>query len=107
MAICIPFDIRDIKIDIAENITTIPQLLGELKTRRLALFFVFMTILTIVFEHHLNFIHTPQFIALLISTTISGAIIFMSSVKRGEFFYIVLLDGTMILQGVLMWTSIA
>lgn len=102
IAICIPFDIRDMKIDKAENIFTIPQRFGENKARWTAFGFMLLNILLIAGEFISEMFTVKIFIALMITAIINAAIVFMSSSKRSEYFYTALLDGTMILQGVLI-----
>lgn len=100
ISICIPFDIRDMEIDKAENIFTFSQKLGENKTRWIALGFMFIYILLITAEFFQKMFPMKIFIALLLTAVINAVIVFMSSSKRSEYFYTALLDGTMILQGV-------
>lgn len=102
IAICIPFDIRDMEIDKAENIFTISQRFGENKARWIALIFMLLNILLITGEFMSEMFSAKVFIALLITAIINATIVFMSSSKRSEYFYTVLLDGTMILQGVVL-----
>lgn len=101
-AICIPFDIRDLKIDTADNIATIPHLLGENKTRWLALFFMLMYDVLIVLEYLLHLIPNAVFIALFASALINTILVWLSSSERSEYFYVAGIDGTMILQGILL-----
>ena len=102
MAICIPFDIRDLLIDAADNISTIPHLMGENKTRWFATSWMLIYILLIIFEFVSGMFNAPQFYALLFSALINTVIVFMSNSKRSEYFYVAGIDGTMILQGVLL-----
>lgn len=102
ISICIPFDIRDMEIDKAENIFTFSQKLGENKTRWIALGFMMIYILLIVAEYFLEMFSMKIFIALMLTAIANAIIVFMSSSKRSEYFYTALLDGTMILQGVVV-----
>lgn len=102
IGICIPFDIRDMEIDKAENIFTLSQKLGENKTRFIAVGFMLLYTFLIVGEFLLGMFSVKIFIALLITAIINSIIVFMSSSKRSEYFYTALLDGTMILQGVVL-----
>ncbi len=99
IAICIPFDIRDMEVDKAENITTFSQKLGEQKTRWIAFAFMVLYIICISAEYYLQMFPLKILIALLFTAIINAVIVLMSSSKRGEYFYTALLDGTMILQG--------
>jgi 4-hydroxybenzoate polyprenyltransferase len=102
LAICIPFDIRDISIDAAENVSTLPHKLGEKITRNLALIFTLIYCLLIIGEYIANIISMPSLIALLVSMSVTFVLILFSSSKRNEYYYVAGIDGTMILQGVLM-----
>lgn len=102
IAICIPFDIRDIEIDKKEKIFTVSQKLGENKTRWIAFLFMILNVFLIVAEFQAGILSEKIFIALLISAIINSILVYMSSSKRSEYFYTALLDGTMILQGGLL-----
>lgn len=102
ISICIPFDIRDMEVDKAENVFTLSQKLGENKTRWIALGFMLIYILLIVAEYFLEMFSMKIFIALMLTAIVNAIIVFMSSSKRSEYFYTALLDGTMILQGVVL-----
>lgn len=102
IGICIPFDIRDMEIDKAENIFTLSQKFGENKTRWIAFGFMILYIALIVGEFAIRMFSMKIFIALMITAIINAIIVFMSSSKRSEYFYTALLDGTMILQGIVL-----
>ena len=101
-AICIPFDIRDLRIDQADNIATLPHLLGENKTRRLAMIFMFTYDVLIVVEYVLQMLPAIIFIALFVSALINTILVWLSSSERSEYFYVAGIDGTMIFQGGLL-----
>ncbi|MES2138438.1 MAG: hypothetical protein V4511_01935 [Bacteroidota bacterium] len=102
MAICIPFDIRDLEIDKADAVSTLPLLLSENTARWLAFGFMLLYIFLIVPEYFFGMINLNVFIALLLSAAINGMLVLMSNSKRNEYFYVAGIDGTMILQGVLV-----
>ena len=102
LAICIPFDIRDLKIDEADNISTLPHLIGENRTRLVAVIFMILYIMLIIVEFDRMMFSTKVFVALLLSAVINAVFVYMSNSKRSEYFYVAGLDGTMILQGVLL-----
>ena len=102
ISICIPFDIRDMDVDKAENIFTLSQKLGENKTRWIALGFMLIYILLICGEYFLEMFSMKIFVALMLTAIVNAIIVFRSSSKRSEYFYTALLDGTMILQGVVL-----
>lgn len=102
MAICIPFDLRDLQIDAAENVSTLPQIMGEKKAKSLAFVFMLIYIILIILEYTTGVTSIKIFIALTISALITLALVLTSSSKRSEYFYVAALDGTMILQGILL-----
>lgn len=102
MAICIPFDIRDLKIDKADSISTIPQILSENIARWLAFGFMLFYIILIISEYTIGILSLKIFIALMLSAVINAVLVLMSNSKRSEYFYVAGIDGTMILQGVLL-----
>ena len=102
MAICIPFDIRDLEIDKADSVSTLPLLLSENIARWLAFGFMLLYIFLIIPEYLLGMINVQVFLALLISAIINAIIVLMSNSKRSEYFYVAGIDGTMILQGILV-----
>ncbi|OFY86900.1 MAG: hypothetical protein A3F72_00645 [Bacteroidetes bacterium RIFCSPLOWO2_12_FULL_35_15] len=102
LAICIPFDVRDLLVDAADRVSTIPHLMGETKTRWFANTCMFIYILLIILEFISGMFNLNIFYALLISALINTVIVFRSNSKRSEYFYVAGIDGTMILQGVLL-----
>ena len=100
LAICLPFDIRDLEIDKADQVSTIPHVLGESRTRWLAVIFMFLYIILILPEYTEGMFSMPVAIALLASAFINTILVFMSNSSRDEYFYVAGIDGTMILQGV-------
>jgi 4-hydroxybenzoate polyprenyltransferase len=102
-AICIPFDIRDLAIDRADSVSTLPHLYGENKTRKVALFFMLVYFLLIVAEYCTGMLNSNLFLGLFISALITVTLVFMSSSKRSEYFYVLGIDGTMILQGIIIY----
>jgi 4-hydroxybenzoate polyprenyltransferase len=102
MAICIPFDIRDLEIDKADSVSTLPLMLSENIARWLAFGFMLLYIFLIIPEYHLEMINIKVFLALLLSAIINAIVVLMSNSKRSEYFYVAGIDGTMILQGVLV-----
>jgi hypothetical protein len=102
IAICLPFDIRDLDIDKADEISTIPHLIGENTTRLIAFIFMIFYIGLIEVEHALWMFDRATHFALLVSGALNTGFVVMSSSKRNEYFFVAGLDGTMILQGVLL-----
>lgn len=100
-AITIPFDIRDMEEDTASNLKTIPLQLGKKKAEMLSLWamYVFM-ILTCM--HY--FITSQIFIAIamLISGISTLYFIQNKNLQKSPYYFYGILDGTMLLQAVLV-----
>lgn len=94
-AITIPFDIRDLFQDKLYELKTIPVMLGEKKAWIFcqALLAAYL-ILLILFTKNINL----DVIGLALTIFLTGWLIFKSNIKKNEYFYFFFLDGTMILQ---------
>ncbi|HET6225053.1 MAG TPA: hypothetical protein VFF27_02165, partial [Bacteroidia bacterium] len=86
----------------ADAISTIPHLLGENKTRWLAIAFMFLYDALIIISYGLHFLSFIVFLALFASAILNTVLVAMSTSERSEYFYVAGIDGTMILQGVLL-----
>ncbi|MES2592953.1 MAG: UbiA family prenyltransferase [Bacteroidota bacterium] len=102
VAICIPFDIRDLRIDKADSVSTIPHLIGEDKARWLAFGCMLFYMILIIPEYTVGMISLEVFIALQIAAVINSVLVLKSTSRRSEYFYVAGIDGTMIIQGVLL-----
>lgn len=94
-AITVPFDIRDLFQDKLYELKTIPVILGEKKAWIFcqALLLVYLLLL-VMFTKHINL----DVIGLTITVLLTGWLIFKSNLKRNEYYYFFYLDGTMLLQ---------
>jgi 4-hydroxybenzoate polyprenyltransferase len=94
-AITIPFDIRDLFQDKLYELKTIPIMLGEKKAWIFcqALLGLYLLLL-ILFTRHINL----DVIGLTLTILLTGWLIFKSNFKRNEYYYFFYLDGTMLLQ---------
>lgn len=99
VAICIPFDIRDLQLDKEDAVITIPHLTGEKNAKWLAFAFMVLYGILVLQEYWSGMISLPVMAALVCCAIISTAIVLMSSTKRSEYFYVAGIDGTMLLQG--------
>lgn len=99
VAITIPFDIRDLFQDQSNALRTIPVIFGEKKSLFLCQLFLATSLI-------LLFTYTPKldadFWAISISIFISGWLILKSRWKKNEYYFFLLLDGTMILQLIIL-----
>ncbi len=98
-AITIPFDIRDLFQDKLYALKTIPVMLGE---RKAMIFCQILLIgylaLLLLFSQTIN----ADIIALTLTLILTGWLIFKSNLKKNEYYYFLYLDGTMLLQYLLL-----
>ncbi len=98
-AITIPFDIRDLFQDRNYNLKTIPVMLGEKKAYIFCQFLLLAYIvLLFLFTHHFD----ANFWGLTLTIILSGWLIFKSGLKKNEYYYFFYIDGTMILQYIIV-----
>src|SRR5690554_6262214 len=99
-AITLPFDIRDMRGDARAGIRTLPMVLGPARTRlvALALMLVFSALVLIHYGARLDGPTLP----LLMSAVFTGAALVFCAKPRHEFYYVGLLDGTLLLQPLLV-----
>ena len=97
--ITVPFDIRDLFQDKLYELKTIPVILGEKKAWIFcqALLLVYLLLL-VLFTQGI----TIDVVALTLTVLLTGWLIFKSNIKRNEYFYFFYLDGTMLLQYVML-----
>ena len=94
LAITLPFDIRDLKTDLKNNIITVPNVIGITGTKIFALSTLFLSNLIIIYQ--------KQGLALLAVFIIAGFLIIKSSPKRKDHYYTIFIDGTIILYFVIV-----
>lgn len=94
-AITIPFDIRDLFQDKLYALKTIPVMLGE---RKAYIFCQFLLggylVLLLLFQQAI----TTDIIALTLTLLLTGWLILKSNIQKNEYYYFFYLDGTMLLQ---------
>jgi len=99
-AITIPFDIRDLFQDKLYELKTIPVMLGEKKAwifcQALLLSYL---VLLVLFTKTVDL----DVAGLALTIILTGWLIFKSNIKKNEYFYFLFLDGTMILQFLILW----
>ncbi len=99
-AITIPFDIRDMFQDKTFSLRTIPTIFGEKK----AYFFcqlMLVSYLVLLFFFRFHGLDA-DFYALALTTILAGWLIFKSKWEKNEYYYFFYLDGTLILQYVML-----
>lgn len=102
-AITLPFDIRDLQVDDHGEVKTIPATIGIEKTKRLAYASCGLALSLAVANYWLNLYDLKILIGLGISYLSSAWLIAYSDVERHDYFYSGLMDGTLILQFLLVW----
>ncbi|MFL5765242.1 MAG: hypothetical protein ACJ77K_14965 [Bacteroidia bacterium] len=102
IGICLPFDIRDMEIDRADNVSTIPLVMGERGTRSLAIVFMLLYIVLLSAEYFAGMFNLLLFIPLMISAVINTGFVIAATSKKSEYFFVAGLDGTMILQYIMI-----
>jgi 4-hydroxybenzoate polyprenyltransferase len=98
-SITLPFDIRDYRSDKETGVITIPGLIGINATRILA--FICLLVFFLINLIHYDF-HSGVLWAKLISGASTLAIIFFASEGRHEYYFTGLLDGTIVIQFILV-----
>lgn len=102
-AITLPFDIRDLKVDRFVKVKTIPSLIGIKKTKLLALFSLAVMLGISWINYHSDAYSGGHFLALSISAFSTGILIFFSDRVKHDYYFTGLLDGTMIVQFLLVF----
>lgn len=100
-AITIPFDIRDMQGDEQSGLKTIPLIIGVKKSMILANTLIMLFLLISVYHYQSSIAFTLlTFVLSAIST-----LYFLNSktLQKLSFYHYGILDGTMLLQGILLW----
>ncbi len=106
MAICLPFDLRDIEIDQSQAIKTIPHFIGEKRTKTLSIIFILIYgLLNFLLYRFFNF-DFNTFLCLESTFAISLSLLLFSNSKRSEYYFVGTIDGLMILEGLLLFLFI-
>jgi 4-hydroxybenzoate polyprenyltransferase len=105
VAIAIPYDIRDYTIDTRNRLHTLPVSIGINKTKVIAMSSLLVFALLIIFDpfHPQAIVYSFRTsLALFLSAIFTGVIILMSTAERKKIYFSLLLDGSMILQFLLL-----
>ena len=105
-AITIPFDIRDLAMDEQAAVSTLPSHWGIAKARQMAYLALAGMLLAVAANWYLGTYATATAVALLVSALSSGALVRATRPDRHDYFFSGLLDGTMILQGLLVGAAL-
>jgi hypothetical protein len=100
-ALAIMFDIRDLSAD-HKNIRTIPGLVGSFKTKILSFLLLTADAILVCF-HYKDFYLIWAFI---LSFLAAGFFIYKAKMDSGEYYFLLLMDGAMIIQFLLVLLSL-
>lgn len=102
LAITLPFDIRDIYQDRTFRLQTIPVLIGERNALRLCQFLLIVYLLLLFFfAQNIDY----KIWALVFTVFLTSFFIFSSKIKKSEYYYFFILDGTLVLQFLTVWMA--
>lgn len=101
-AITIPFDIRDLAYDNDKHIATIPSRFGIQKSKYFSLLLLALLTSISFLRFQFGFCNYTELAALMLSAATTAALIIMVTRKRNELFYSGLMEGTMLLQWVII-----
>jgi hypothetical protein len=93
--ITIPFDIRDMKVD-KTKLKTIPILFGERKAKQLATGSIWLS--SLMAWHTLN-----SWVPFITTGIVASIVVWFADSKRNEYYYSLLVEGTMIVQFVAVY----
>ena len=95
IAILIPFDIRDLKVD---QIQTIPNVVGVFRAKLLGWFCLFVIQFSLIINILNNALSFPLFIALFISIELTAIVLYFSSENKSSIFYGIIVEGLSIIM---------
>ncbi len=101
MAITIPFDIRDIKVDKHANIKTIPVVFGELMAMKVANF-TLLLFLVVCLIHYTQQNSVAFILSFIVSSFITFFLLNNKALKLHPFYFYGWLDGSLLIQSVLV-----
>ncbi|MEM1219332.1 MAG: hypothetical protein AAGH79_10485 [Bacteroidota bacterium] len=101
-AITIPFDIRDLQVDQHTQVQTIPARIGVESAKRLSFLLLGASLLLAGLNGYLQLYSWPLAIGVLAYTIITFGLVRNAYPTRSDYYYTGWLDGTMILQGLLL-----
>lgn len=110
LAITLPFDIRDILIDKALDLTTIPRIIGVQASIKLSGWLLVsalgIEVIRVLTVHTDGLIFWQSVVGLMLAYTITVVVIRLRKPHFGDGYYLGLLDGMMILQFICLWLAI-
>lgn len=103
-AITVPFDFRDLQIDLANGVKTFANTLGVEHAKKISLLCLALFALLAMLSFQLGDYRLVEMNALVLSAIFSGLLIQMANEHQSEWFFVFLLEGTMIDQ--LFWLAV-
>ncbi len=101
-AITIPFDIRDLTYDSDKQIATLPSRFGIEKSKYFSVVLLFLFSAVTFLRFQFNFCNRAELAALVLSAISTAILVLMISKTRKELFYSGLIEGTMLIQWLLV-----
>lgn len=109
LAITLPFDIRDILIDKALELSTIPRLIGAEASNRLSGWLLAgalgIEVIRVFTTHTAGLIFWQSVLGLMVAYTVTLVVIRLRKPHYGDGYYLGWLDGMMLLQFVCLWLA--
>lgn len=105
-AITLPFDEKDMQIDLQNNVKTLPMILGSKKTYVLSLsILIFSLIIHLLLQYKYTRIDFLFAAALVVSFLITAVSIKIVTNRKENLLYFGLLDGTILMQFILVYIA--
>lgn len=101
-AITLPFDIRDLQVDEQSAVRTLPAKWGVALTKNIAAGITGIALLIAIFCQQQFYYSIPMMVALILTYLTTILLIKKITPQRGDYFYTGLMDGTMVLSGLLV-----
>lgn len=96
-ALCVLFDIRDVDHDTELKFITVPIKYGVTKAKYISVFLLLVFLVSAIFS-----IQTPYFTTAIITAGIAILITVLAKPSRHNYFYVFLVDGSIIFQFILL-----
>lgn len=96
-AITIPFDIRDLKVDENNNVSTIPSRVGSQRAYRISFILLCVCLLAVALLYFYNIYSIKVMLSLSAGYLLTMVMIFLSKEKKHDYYYSGMLDGSIIL----------
>ena len=102
-ALTIPFDIRDIDVDIQTNVKTIPLSIGVQNAKYLGILALIVCIFIVFLLNKQAVYSFKNTIALLFTYTITAVVVGFSQKEKSDYYFYGLTDGMMLLQSLFFY----